>query len=240
MVTHIVIQIIILIATPMTINATRLLQLCSQALPVGAYAYSGGLESAIARGYVHDSQSTRAWVQGILQMNICHLDLPALFLAESAWREQDSDTLDRLNEYLQASRESAELLLEDVDMGRSLQRLLGNLGEPHPGCQSPSFVVLFAVAGANWQIPASDLAAGYCYSWLENQVAAATKSVPLGQTEAQQILGELLAGIDGCIESALEIAGDSADGDWRFGLSLPMLGLLSAQHETLEARLYRS
>jgi len=224
----------------MTTNVTRLLQLCSQALPVGAYAYSGGLESAIARGYVHDSGSTKSWVQGMLQMNITHLDLPALFLAESAWRKQDKDTLDRLNEYLQASRESAELLLEDVDMGRSLQRLLDNLGESQPGCRSPSFVVLFAVAGANWNIAPSDLAAGYCYSWLENQVAAATKSVPLGQTEAQSILGELLADIEGCVETALDIAGECATGNWNFGLSLPMLGLLSAQHETLDARLYRS
>jgi len=225
-------------------NVPRLLQLCSQALPVGAYAYSGGLESAISRGYVHDRETTFAWVSGVLRMNIAQLDLPALIIAEKAWRKSDVKTLNRLNGYLQASRESAELLLEDVEMGRSLQRLMGDLGEPHPACESPSFVVLFAVAGTNWEIPIADLVAGYCYSWLENQVAAATKSVPLGQTDAQIILGKLLGEIDGCLADAQQAAdGGSAgieEGQWQFGRSLPMLGLLSAQHEVLDARLYRS
>jgi hypothetical protein len=35
----------------------RLLQLCSPALPVGAYAYSQGLECAVERGWVRDEAS---------------------------------------------------------------------------------------------------------------------------------------------------------------------------------------
>lgn len=221
-------------------NIARLLQLCSQALPVGAYAYSGGLESAIATGVVDDKTSTASWVGGVLEMSITQLDLPALFLAHKAWQQQDLVQIEDLNNYLQASRESSELLLEDVDMGRSLQRLLGDLNEPHPGSKSPSFVVLFAVAGCNWHIPAKELAAGYCFSWLENQIAAATKSVPLGQTDAQSILGQLIELLDGCVEEAETIAMQQDTGHWNFGMSLPRLGLLSAQHETLDARLYRS
>ncbi|MBO6555779.1 MAG: urease accessory protein UreF [Pseudomonadales bacterium] len=225
-------------------STARLLQLCSQALPVGAYAYSGGLESAISTGYVFDRQSALVWISGVFETSVAQLDLPALVLAETAWREQDQETLDLINDYLQANRESGELLLEDVDMGRSLQRLLNDLGEPHPACRSPSFVTLFAVAGVNWHIPVGELIAGYCYSWLENQVAAATKSVPLGQTDAQRMLGELLALIDAAVNAAMAIAAsesakDSLE-DWSFGRSLPMLGLLSARHETLDARLYRS
>lgn len=221
-------------------NIPRLLQLCSQALPVGAYAYSGGLESAIVAGHVHDRMSTACWVGSMLQANIGQLDLPALYIADHAWKKRDGRTIEELNDYLQASRESGELLLEDVDMGRSLQRLLEALGEPHPNSTRPSYVVLFAVAGCNWNIPAQELAAGYCFSWLENQIAAATKSVPLGQTDAQAILGELIETIDDCVSDAEAISqGQNSDG-WDFGLSLPMLGLLSAQHETLDARLYRS
>ncbi len=225
-------------------STARLLQLCSQALPVGAYAYSGGLESAIATGHVFDRGSALVWISGVFETSIAQLDLPALVLAASAWRENDQETLDQINNYLQANRESGELLLEDVDMGRSLQRLINDLGENHPACRSPSFVTLFAVAGTNWDIPVEELVAGYCYSWLENQVAAATKSVPLGQTDAQRMLGELLAEIDAAVNEAIETAAsetskDSTE-DWSFGRSLPMLGLLSAQHETLDARLYRS
>ena len=40
----------------------RLLQLSSPSLPVGAYTYSQGLESAIEKGTVDDERSARAWI----------------------------------------------------------------------------------------------------------------------------------------------------------------------------------
>ncbi len=221
-------------------DTARLLQLCSQALPVGAYAYSGGLEAAITQGVVNNADDTSAWIHGIFQQGIALLDLPAVHLAAAAWQQKDKQTIDKLNDYLQACRETSELLLEDVDMGRSLQRLLRDIGDPYPQCANPSYVVMFAVAGINRGLSPATLAEGYAFSWLENQIAAATKSVPLGQTQAQILLGDLLDSIDPALKHAATTAKEMSGTSWTFGQSLPMLALLSSQHETQTVRLYRS
>ena len=173
-------------------NLPRLLQLCSQSLPVGAYAYSQGLESAIHQKTVVDAKSAGEWISGIFNHGISQLDLPALFLAYDACGRFDLKLLKELNEYLAASRESREFLLEDVEMGRALYRLLSTLDVDVIDIPQPSFVVQFAVAGRRWGIPARDLATGLSFSWFENQVAVATKSIPLGQSDAQIVLSKLI------------------------------------------------
>ena len=219
----------------------RLLQLCSQALPVGAYAYSQGLESAIHQKTVVDAQSAGEWISGIFNHGISQLDLPALFLAYDACGRFDLKLLKGLNEYLAASRESRELLLEDVEMGRSLYRLLSTLGVDVIDIPQPSYVVQFAIAGSRWGIPAGDLATGLSFSWFENQIAVATKSIPLGQSDAQIVLSKLIELISERVLKAQQIAEAVGPPDqWHFGQSMPALAIMSSQHEVLEARMYRS
>ena len=222
-------------------NLPRLLQLCSQALPVGAYAYSQGLESAIHQKTVVDAQSAREWISGIFNHGISQLDLPALFLAYDACERFDLILLKDLNEYLAASRESRELLLEDVEMGRSLYRLLSTLEVNVVDIPQPSFVVQFAVAGSRWGIPARDLATGLSFSWFENQVAVATKSIPLGQSDAQIVLSKLIELVNERVLMAPQIAeAVGPPSESQFGQSMPALAIMSSQHEVLEARMYRS
>ena len=222
-------------------NLPRLLQLCSQALPVGAYAYSQGLESAIHQKTVVDAKSAGEWISGIFNHGISQLDLPALFLAYEACGRFDLELLKELNEYLAASRESRELLLEDVEMGRSLYRLLSTLDVDVIDVPQPSFVVQFAVAGSRWGIPARDLAMGLSFSWFENQVAVATKSIPLGQSDAQIVLSKLIELVRERVLPAQQIAEElGPPGEWQFGQSMPALAIMSSQHEVLEARMYRS
>ena len=222
-------------------NLPRLLQLCSQALPVGAYAYSQGLESAIQKKIVTDARSAKEWIFGIFYNGVSQLDLPALFIAYDASDRLDLETLNILNEYIAASRESRELLLEDVEMGRALHRLLSTLGLETLDISQPSFLVQFAVAGSSWKIPVEDLATGFSFSWLENQIAVATKSIPLGQSDAQKILSKLIGRISQQVEKAKQIAKFSGHPrDWCFGYSLPSLAIMSSQHEVMGARMYRS
>lgn len=218
----------------------RLLQLCSQALPVGAYAYSQGLESAIAEDIVKDSRSAGHWIAGVLSEGLASLDVPALFLACKAARDQDVAQIMEIDHYLQASRETRELLLEDVEMGRALHRLLGTLGVQCPDSRTPSFVTRFALAGAAWDIADGQLASGFCFSWVENQIAVAIKSIPLGQSDGQLLLGELMPVIASAVIGARAIADAAQDGNWQFGISLPGVAVLSARHEVLDGRLYRS
>lgn len=227
-------------------NLPRLLQLCSQALPVGAYAYSQGLESAIHEGVVFDATSGQRWIEGVFQFGFSELDLVALALSVRALEAHDNnaEVLIEIDSFLQASRETSELLLEDIEMGRALRRLLDTLKlGPIAVGHRPSFATQFARAGVGWQIDRTDLLTGFCFGWLENQIAAATKSIPLGQSDAQLMLGRLIEEISAVVSRAITTANAldmTRSESWEFGLSLPGLSMMSSRHECQEARLYRS
>ena len=216
----------------------RLMQLTSPSLPVGAFAYSQGLEAAVEIGLLNDITSASRWIRSIMQDSLGRLDLPIFYRMYAAWQVDDAEKLRRLNQQLFAQRETSELSAEDAHMGVALSRLLKDLdicgteywqrGEP------VSFVTMFALASVRWEIETSQAATGLVWSWMENQVAAAIKLVPLGQTDGQRLIGELLQEIPPLVVQAGELP------DEEMGSNLPMLAILSAQHETQYSRLFRS
>ena len=224
---------------------SRLLQLSSPALPVGAYAYSRGFESAIEECAVHDLESTRIWISSLFRYSLTNLDLPMLVLFFRSWQQSDFQRVKRLNEFLLASRETAEFRLEDVQMGRSLGKLLQAFSINYQGVLSePTFVSQFAQAGVAWGIQVEDLLHGFCWSWLESQVTVATKLVPLGQTEAQLLLSDLADEIEQATQLGQLKCGDvDADDDivlGELGQCLPGLAIMSSRHEIQHTRLFRS
>lgn len=212
----------------------RLLQLSSAALPVGGYAFSQGLESAVAEGWINDAGATRDWLCAQLHESLARIDLPLLERQMRALAAGDARALEHWNAYLLACRETAELRLTETAMGAALVRLLRKLDVPVPALDEPGFVSAFAVAAAHWRVPPRSAGLGYAWSWLENQVAAATKLVPLGQSQAQALLGELI----GEMPAAIDRAAQTRDED--IGASLPGLALASTWHEVQYTRLFRS
>jgi len=213
----------------------HLLHLASPTLPIGAYAYSQALEYAIEAGWVA-GDALREWLRDGLHLGIATLDLPILLRAHDASVRHATGELDEWNDLLLASRETSELLLEDQQVGGALWRLLTSLGVPDlPAlAQPPGYAVAFAVACANWEIDRDTTCSAYCFSWLENQVTAATKLVPLGQSAAQALLLELLEEVDEACAAARAVTGDA------IGLSCPGLALASCRHEHQHTRLFRS
>lgn len=220
------------------VSLLRLMQLVSPALPVGAYAYSQGLEHAVCAGWVRDEATAAEWIGGLLEHALCRLDAPVLSRLHAAWMAEDGEQVEYWAAFLHASRESEELQAEDRQLGGALARLLTDLelGEARPWISHPcrSFAVLFALAGARWGIPTKDTLAGYLWAWAENQVAAAIKLVPLGQTAGQRILSRMLQRIPFAVERA------SGFGDEDIGFFTPGLSIASAAHETQYSRLFRS
>ena len=214
-------------------NLARLLQLASPTLPVGAYSYSGGLEAAIEAGIVRDAASAERWIGDVLEFSVCRMELP-LFLR---MMEKPSE-LENLNIQFLASRETAELRAESVQMGYSLRRLLrslwGDRAAPLDAHDELSYPAAFAFACARWDIAAEPAATAYLWSWLENQVLAAVKAVPLGQTDGQSMLVTLGEAIPAHVHEA------AARGDGEIENFAPGLALASARHETQYSRLFRS
>jgi urease accessory protein len=225
-------------------NLPALLQLASAALPIGGFSYSGGLEAAVDGGVVHDRDTAQQWLQVQLHEVWARGEAavwPALY---SAWEQADGDAIARWNEWLLAARDSAELSLESEQMGRSLALWLLAL----PGMQDSdaalrallktlrpiAYTTAHAAAASVLRIPARDGLYALGWSLLENLSAGAVKLIPLGQNDGQHVLRNVAATLDAAVTTALATAPESA---CNFA---PMLGLLSARHETQYSRLFRS
>ena len=210
----------ITIMTTTTSIDPRLLQLASPTLPVGAYSYSGGLESAIEAGLVTDAASAQRWIGDVLEHSVLKMEAPLLL----KMIEQPGA---QWNEMFLASRETAELRAETVQMGYSLNRLLPELSVEACAFEEPSFPAVYANAVRAWGIAPRDALVAYLWAWLENQVMASVKAVPLGQTDGQKMLLALGARLQEVHE---EEPGNFAPG----------LAILSSRHETQYSRLFRS
>jgi len=217
----------------------RLWQLISPTLPVGAYAYSQGLEFAIEQQWIANTDSCQEWIAGQLQHNLCYLDIPILLRLQQAWSDTDYEKVNYWNQYLLCSRETQELLNEDRQLGVALSRLLFDLDihsidllpeqQQHIG-----FATAYSLAAHTWHIPAANAARGFLWAWCENQVAAAVKLIPLGQTDGQKCLASLAELIPAVVDISCAV-GDDEIGSTSYGVAMA-----SAFHETQYTRLFRS
>lgn len=219
----------------------RLLQLASPALPIGAYSYSQGLEWMIDRRAVCDAATAGDWIGDVLAHVIAQGEAPVLWRLLDAAAIRDSQRFAEWNAWYRASRESRELRAETEQMGASLIQLAADLGvldEVAAGMARDAAPVTlpaaFALAAAALSIPAEAALAGYLASWLENQVLAAVKALPLGQVAGQRLLHALGARLPEVVARAKTLADDD------IASFAPGLALASAFHETQYSRLFRS
>jgi urease accessory protein len=201
----------------------RLLQLASPALPVGAYSYSQGLEAAIEAGTVTDTPGAQRWIEDVLRWSTAALEAPLWRRLLAEWRREDVAAASACN-------------------ALSLARLLGELEAaaataPLAALGSISFPAAFTFAVARWQLDEEAALLGYLWSALENQVMAAVKAIPLGQTDGQRILLALGALLPELAHASAALAAGADEDLCNF---TPGLALASSRHEAQYSRLFRS
>ncbi|RAR64299.1 urease accessory protein [Onishia taeanensis] len=214
-----------------------LLQLVSPALPIGAFAWSQGLESAFELDWVRDEASLYAWLSGVLDDGLSRCELPVLARQQAAFAVQDGEAVAYWDAWLAASRETRELAEEDQRLGAALTRLLRSLELLPAASELPDqagYVTLFAWLAQVRGVPPRQALLGFAWSWLENQLAVACKALPLGHTAAQRLIERLRPELVVAVDRALSFD------DHELGPLLPGLALASAQHETQYSRLFRS
>jgi len=216
----------------------RLLHLASPALPIGTFAYSHGLESAVLLGFIEGADDTATWIAGLLRHSLRTWDMPILVRMYGAFDACDREAARSWNLRLLASRPTAELAEEDRQLGQALSRVLVHLGVAGAGewhaDPRVTYEAMFALAAVDWKVPIDSALSAYAFAWCEMLLGAATKLVPLGQTQSQQILNALTEAIDSAVGHALSIPDDE------LSAFAPAHTMASALHEAQYSRLFRS
>lgn len=218
----------------------QLMWLASPALPVGGFSYSEGLEAAIDHGHVRDEATCTSWLVDQLLLSQARADMAVVAQAVSAWSNGDQERVQSLNHWIMTTRESSEMRLQTLQMGKSMLEWLRNLAWASSeklswlADLSPTYPVAYALALSATEASVEQALQAYAFGWSENMTQAALKAVPLGQSSGQRMLAELTRHIPDAIQTALRHTDDSRQA------FTPMLAILSSRHENQYSRLFRS
>ena len=196
----------------------------SPAFPVGAFSYSGGLETAIARGAVHDRDSLADWLTVSLLNGTAFTDTVCLRAALAGGE---------VNDLCLALCAGAERYQETTELGAAFANVMRETQDIDlpEGLAYPVAVGL--AARALGLAPQTTLAAflqGFCI----NQISVAVRAVPIGQMEGQSCLRSLMPVIERALETVMVTSPDEMG-------SFALAGDLCAlEHETAEQRIYRT
>lgn len=218
------------------------MRLASPSLPVGGFSYSEALEAAVEAGCVGNEAEACRWLVDQLHLGLARSDIAVVAKAVDAWRRDDRVSLQALNDWVVATRESHEARAQSEQMGRSLVEWLKHRGGPADPrvdalkalAPAPTWPIAFGLALAQTAAPRREALFCFAFGWAESMVQAAQKAVPLGQIAAQRVLAALTAEIPAAVDHAGALTESERQA------FMPMLAILSAQHETQYSRLFRS
>ncbi len=211
----------------------------SPAFPVGAFAYSHGLEAAVDAGWIHDRASLEDWLGDLLGHGSARQDA---VLAGESWRlaqTRETNGLAALNDLALALAPSRERRLETGAMGRAFADTIRTawptaFAEALPRGQDIAYPVAFGATAATGGMPIGPSLESLALGFVSNLVSAAVRLGPIGQTDGQRVMASLLP-------EARRL------GTWAAASTLDDLGacalrsdIAALQHETLYSRLFRS
>ncbi len=203
-----------------------LTQWLSPSFPVGSYAYSHGLEWAIAAGEVTGADSLTCWLEDTLRFGAGRAD--ATLLA-AAHRGEDATDLAATARALAASAERWE---ETIAQGTAFSQAVSAMEEKQ--LDPLPYPVAVGVAARRLELETGQVAALYLHAFTANLVSAAVRFVPLGQAAGQRVLAGLHEGI---AEVAAEVVTETVED---ITTSVLRGDLAAMRHETMDVRIFRT
>jgi urease accessory protein len=223
--------------------ALRLMHLCDSLFPVGAFAYSDGLEAAVAGGLVRGAAGLREWMATCLDDTIARCEAPAAAVAWAAVSEDDWPRLVTVDEELHAIRPAAEARQASRALGLRLLRAWSAI-HPAPqleharaladaGTIRPALPVAFACACASSGVDCRTTLEAYAYTRLAATVSAAMRVLSVGHTDAHRLLAETLGDVPSTVDGVLAAP-------LRVESFVPAADIAAMTHRYLHSRLFRS
>ena len=211
-----------------TDGVLTLTQWLSPGFPVGAYAYSHGLEQVIDRGDIHDANALQGWIEDILQHGSGASD--GIFLAAAYSAQPDEIT--RIDAIARAFASSDERLTETVDQGAAFAKAVDAIWGSDLG--QLCYPVAVGRAARCQGLPLDLTLEIYSHAFTANLVSAAVRLVPLGQTEGQAVLAALAPLIR---DTASRCAATSIDDLTNACMALDIAAM---HHETQYSKVFRT
>ncbi|MGC8202834.1 urease accessory protein UreF [Aliiroseovarius sp. PTFE2010] len=208
-----------------TADLLTLTQWLSPAFPLGAFAYSHGLEQAVAAGEVRDADGLQGWLLDIVQLGAGRNDAVLLSMTH---RGADAAEMAALARALAPTRERWE---ETSAQGRAFADTVTAMGHSVAPAALP---VAVGQAARRLSLDTAQVTALYLHGFAANLVSAGVRFIPLGQTEGQVTLGGLHGAIDDLAAWAATAGRDDLGG------ATIRADLGAALHETMDVRIFRS
>ncbi|MEM9349383.1 MAG: urease accessory UreF family protein [Pseudomonadota bacterium] len=206
----------------MTTELLTLTQWLSPAFPLGSFAYSHGLETAISDGQITDAASLEAWLRVVLKQGSGWNDAVLLCAAQ---RGEDVCQLARA---LAGSRERLE---ETNAQGKAFALTLRAIG---PYIDDAPLPVAVGLACRSFKTEPQVIAGIYLQSFVSNLGQCAVRFVPLGQSDGQAVLSRLARDIAETAECASQASIEE------LGTGAFFSDLSAMRHEAQEARVFKT
>lgn len=228
-------------ATEKTPGFLPLMVWLSPSFPVGAFAYSHGIEWAVETSDIKSAATLEAWLDDLLEHGGPWSDAVLLAATHQAVEQDNDAALAEIAELAAALAPSRERRLETLKQGEAFLlavraswpcKALDRLARIHKG--EVAFPVAVGVAAAGRGLVLRETLEAYLLSLVTNLVSAAVRLVPLGQTDAVKVV----AGLTPRVRSIAARAAASTLDD--VGGAALRSDIASMRHETQHTRLFRS
>lgn len=217
---------------PTEARLLRLLTWLSPAFPVGSFGYSHGLETAIREGVVTDVRALTGWIASLLECGSGWTDAVLVKAAWTAVTAEDHAALDQIAELAEALAPSLERRRETMAQGEAFLTAVAAWSPP-PILHAPYPVALGAAAGAAC-LPLAPALTAWLHAFAANLVSVAVRAIPLGQSDALQVI----AALEPVILRTASRAAESTLDD--LGSASLISDIAAMRHETLDGRLFGS
>ena len=202
------------------------MQWMSPAFPIGAFAYSHGLEWAIDKGHVSNGEKLQKWITDLLEYGSLRTD--AIFIS-LILRGHD---VRKMNELSMALCPAGERLLETKLQGSAFAKVFEDVWQQDIG--ELSLPIAVALASKNQSIEQDLILPAYLHAFCSNLISAAIRLIPIGQTEGQRIMLELYQTISDLVKTASESEIDDLNSACFFS------DVSAMEHEYLQPRIFKT
>ena len=202
------------------------MQWMSPVFPIGAFAYSHGLEWAIDKDHVSNGEKLQKWITDLLEYGSLRTD--AIFIS-LILRGHD---VRKMNELSMALCPAGERLLETKLQGSAFAKVIEDVWQQDIG--ELSLPIAIALAAKNQSIEQDLILPAYLHAFCSNLISAAIRLIPIGQTEGQRIMLELYTTISDLVQTASESEIDDLNSACFFS------DVSAMEHEYLQPRIFKT